>query len=291
MGLLSGAYLRYQMEFAPALVLLAAVGLLGVESTLAGRPRWRIVARVAWGAMIVYSVGFSLLYGFVQRAELQGVHGSLLLMSGETQAAISRFETSLHSGADPGATHLFLAVAYCRNDQLREAQAQFEQALRSVEPQEMATAYGIYGKELIANKHPTEALARLEAGLRLNPNSVDLHNSLSVALSALDRGPEALVQVEAAVRLAPGDVDAQGNLGVLLAKAGRWDEAIIHLRQALRIDPKRLTAHSYLAAALLQRGQVDEAISHFEEALRIDPNFEPAIKSLRLLGRPVPSSR
>ncbi|MGD1021105.1 MAG: hypothetical protein ABSA12_17510, partial [Verrucomicrobiia bacterium] len=40
---------RYEVEFLPTLVLLAVVGILGLERTLADRPVWRRAARLIWG--------------------------------------------------------------------------------------------------------------------------------------------------------------------------------------------------------------------------------------------------
>ena len=56
--------LRYEVEFAAPLVLLAAIGVLAVERALAGQPAWRRAARCGWGLLLAYSVGFNLLASF-----------------------------------------------------------------------------------------------------------------------------------------------------------------------------------------------------------------------------------
>jgi len=291
MGSFYGLCLRYQMEFVPVLVWLAAVGLLGLESALADRPRWRTAARLAWGTLLAYSVAFSLLYGYNERAGLQFIHGKILLGSGEIREAIVQLDKAVDNKPDFDAPRLALAVAYARDNQLKMAQEQFEQALRLAKMQDRAMYYGMYGMELVRGGHPEEGLVRLEAGLRLNPSSALANNDLGTTLATLGREPEALHYLEEAVRLVPDFADAQCNLGHLLTMAGKWDEAIGHLRQALRIDPRGRDAHFWLATALLNQGQVSEAISHYEEALRIDPNFAPAREGLQQLGRPVPPGR
>jgi hypothetical protein len=50
LSLYFAANVRYEMEFCPALVLLATVGILGLERTLAGWPAWRRATRGAWSA-------------------------------------------------------------------------------------------------------------------------------------------------------------------------------------------------------------------------------------------------
>ncbi len=291
MGLFYGACLRYQMEFVPVLVLLAVVGLLGLESALADRPRWRTAARLGWGTCLLYSVAFSLLYGYNERADLQLARGRVLLKSGETREAIVQLDKALDNRPDSDATLLLLAIAYGRDNRLEVAQRRFEQAVRLANPKYIAAYYDMYGMELLKGQHPAESLVPLEAGYRLNSDSALANNNLGSALATLGRGPEALHYFEEAVRLAPDFADAQCNLGHLLTETGKWDEAIVHLRQAVDLDPKGRNAHFWLATALLERGLVPEAISYYEETLRIDPNFGPARESLQQLGRPVPSDR
>jgi hypothetical protein len=57
------ALVRYQMDFAPALMLLASVGLLGVERWLGilASPLWRGIARVIWISAASFSVAFGML--------------------------------------------------------------------------------------------------------------------------------------------------------------------------------------------------------------------------------------
>jgi hypothetical protein len=58
------ALARYQMDFSPAFLLLACVGLLGLERwlTLAVAATWRGLARLIWVPAALYSVGFGMLF-------------------------------------------------------------------------------------------------------------------------------------------------------------------------------------------------------------------------------------
>ena len=291
MGLFYGACLRYQMEFVPALVLLAVLGLLGVESTLADRSLWRMAARWGWGAMLLYSVAFSLLYGCIIRTDQQLIHGRILLMSGETRAAIAKFQAALDLRPDYDELHLALAAAFCREGRFQVAQEQFNQALRFAATAKVAMYYSIYGMALTKAGRTDEAIAQFQAGLARVPDSAELHDNLGNAYAAQRREQEARSQFEAALRLDQAHAAAHCDLGILLAQEGRLDEAIGHLRQALRTDPKMFIAHFDLGLALLARGFRQEAISHYEEALRLNPNFEPARKALQQLGQPVPPAR
>ena len=60
-GLHDSMWLRYELEYASPLLLLAVVGVLAVERALAGRPAWRWAARCGWGLLLAFSVAFNLL--------------------------------------------------------------------------------------------------------------------------------------------------------------------------------------------------------------------------------------
>ena len=53
LGPFFAACIRYEIDFCPALVLLAVVGILGLERALASRPAWRLAARGVWGLLLV----------------------------------------------------------------------------------------------------------------------------------------------------------------------------------------------------------------------------------------------
>ena len=51
---------RYELEYASPLLLLAAIGALAVERALAGQPAWRRAARCGWALLLAFSVAFNL---------------------------------------------------------------------------------------------------------------------------------------------------------------------------------------------------------------------------------------
>jgi hypothetical protein len=54
------ACMRYEVDFAPYLAVLAVLGVFGIEARLSSRPRWRGPARAAWSAALAASVAFNL---------------------------------------------------------------------------------------------------------------------------------------------------------------------------------------------------------------------------------------
>jgi tetratricopeptide (TPR) repeat protein len=61
----------------------------------------------------------------------------------------------------------------------------------------------------------TEAIQHYEQAVRINPDSVDAHYNLGVALEQLGRVPEAIKHYEQALRLSPNRVEAQNRLARL----------------------------------------------------------------------------
>jgi hypothetical protein len=56
LGFFSHAAMRYEVDFLPSLLLLAVVGILGLERALAGRLAVRRAARCGWGLLLGFSV-------------------------------------------------------------------------------------------------------------------------------------------------------------------------------------------------------------------------------------------
>ena len=86
---------RYELDFLPALMLLAVIGILGLERALAGSPVWRRIARWGWCLLLAYSVVFNLLAGVEAHAEANYFAGNSLLNQGRVDEAIEHFQKAL----------------------------------------------------------------------------------------------------------------------------------------------------------------------------------------------------
>jgi hypothetical protein len=111
MAFFRSAHTRYEWEFCPWLVLLAVVGILGLERALAGRAAWRWVARGFWGLLLVFSLAFNLLASAISHAEYQEQLGSLLLKRGQVNEAIAHYQASVALQPDYALAHYNLGVA------------------------------------------------------------------------------------------------------------------------------------------------------------------------------------
>jgi tetratricopeptide (TPR) repeat protein/mono/diheme cytochrome c family protein len=116
-----------------------------------------------------------------------------------------------------------------------------------------------------------DAVAPLEAALRLDDHSASAHNDLGTAYMAQGRLPEALVQLRRAVVLAPANERMEFNLGNALKRASKLDEAAAAYQRAAALNPEFPDPHVNLGSLLLSRGRVNEALAQFERAAEIMP--------------------
>ena len=247
LGVFCASNFRYEVDFLPALVLLAVVGIFGLEGAMADRPFRRRAVRCGWGLLLGFSVAFNLLASVEYYAEVHNNLGSNLFEAGKVSEAIGQFEQALRLKPDYADALNNLGVAVARLGRLQEAMGHWEQALR------------------------------------IKPDYAEAHNNLGLALVRLDKLQEATGQFEQALRLAPDRADTHNSLGVVFIHLGRTQEAITQLEQAVRIEPDNASAHFNLGIALEQTGKLQEAIGQYQQALRIKPDLPEARNALARL--------
>ncbi|HEV2447584.1 MAG TPA: tetratricopeptide repeat protein, partial [Candidatus Sulfopaludibacter sp.] len=116
-------------------------------------------------------------------------------------------------------------------------------------------------------------------------NSIAEHNLGSALLDEPGRLPDAIAHLQAALRLGPGSAQAHSDLGSALARTGQTEQAIHEFRTALSLDPGSAIVHNNLASALATGGQAEQAISEYQSALRIDPEYAEAKQNLEIAQR------
>jgi tetratricopeptide (TPR) repeat protein len=288
LGLYYCASSRFEVDFLPTLVVLAVVGILGLERALApasesglgGRPVWRGAVRWGWGLLLGFSVAFNLFASAEYYALECNNIGAALGQAGRVQEAIGHFGQALRIKPDFAGAHNNLGSALWLAGRVQEAIEHYEQALR-INP-DLAEAHNNLGVALAQTGRVQEAIGHFEQALRLEPNYAEAHNNVGDALIRLGRVQEAIGHCEQALRIRPDFAEAHYNLGLALAQTGRVQEAIGQYEQALRLEPDHAEAHCNLGVALAQTGRVQEAIRHYEQALRIKPDYAEARASLQL---------
>jgi len=84
-------------------------------------------------------------------------------------------------------------------------------------------------------------------------------------------------------------VQAQNNSSLVqrgnrLLKKGWINDAIKVFQQAIKRNPKSIKANFGLATAYNRAGNIDKSWNFYQRVLEIDPNYQPALKTVGLLG-------
>jgi tetratricopeptide (TPR) repeat protein len=281
LGSFFSAAMRYEVDFLPALMVLAVIGILGLERALADRPVQRRAVRCGWGLLFGFSLAFNLLVGVKNYAYAECSVGTMLALKGRVPEAIRVFENALRIKPDYAEAHKNLGIALAQTGKIQEAIAHYEQALR-IKP-DLAAAHCVLGIALAHTGKIEEAIAHYEQALRIEPDLVDAHNNLGIALAQTGKIEEAIAHFDQALRINPDDAEAHYNLGIALGQAGRVQEAMEQWEQALRIKPDEIDTHYNLGLALEKLGRSTEAIEHYRQALKLRPDFAPARNALTRL--------
>ena len=91
---------------------------------------------------------------------------------------------------------------------------------------------------------------------------------------------EAVAYYRRTLEINPEAVEAHNNLAVAIYRLGRKEEAVAHLREAMRIDPEDPAAYYNMGIILLKEGHPDQSIRYLERVLELRPGHEGARRAL-----------
>jgi len=270
---------RYEMEFLPQLLLLAVVGILGLERALAPVPEpeparrrvWRRLMRWGWSLLLGFSVTFNLLASVERYVEEKNNLGVALDEEGKIQEAIVQYEQALRIRSDYADAHNNLGVALRQTGKIQEAIRQYEQALR-INP-EMADVHNNLGFALARLGRVKEAIEHYETALRIKPDLAETRFNLGIVLEQTGNTRKAIDQYNEAVRIQPDYASAQNNLAWLLAtlpaaRGGNPARAVTLAQRACDLTGHRVAAYlDTLAAAYAAVGRFPDAITTAQTAI------------------------
>ena len=265
---------RFEVEFLPALILLAVIGIFSLERALAGH-RWRQLARGGWILLLALSVGLNLQDAYERRAMAYNVWGATLDNQDRKTEAMVQYREAIRHKPDYEEPHYNLGIDLNKQGRVDEAISEFQAAIR-LKP-DYGEAYDDLGDALEGKGQTAESIRQYQAALHINPDDTRALNNFGVFLLRTGQTDEAASHFQAALRLMPGYADAHYNLGLAFAKQGRVDEAIGEFQEAIRLNPDHADAHDDLGVAFIKTGRLDEAISQFQEAIRLRPD-DPRIQ-------------
>ncbi len=129
-----------------------------------------------------------------------------------------------------------------------------------------AVSLNVSGDKLYALGRLDEARDEYLRALNIDPEEVNVINSLGVCYGQLGRMDQALDCFQRARDLDPDNIMTHFNLGFALAALGRRDEGIAALTRAAELDPDHGDVRLQLGRLLLLEGLTDEAERHLERA-------------------------
>jgi tetratricopeptide (TPR) repeat protein len=264
----------YELDFLPALLLLAVIGILGLERAVAGTPVWRRIVRWGWCLLLAYSVVFNLLANVEAHAEVNRLVGNFLLHQGRADEAVEHFQKALALWPESANAHGGLGAALFQKGHMDEAIIEYQKALE-IEPDfaAAAEAHSNLGYALVQKGHIDEAISQFQKALETKPNLAEVHNNLGYSLLQIGRVDEAIVHYRKAIELQPESANFHTGLGNALFQKGHMDEAIIQYQEALALQPKSADACERLGNAFRRKGMAAEAMACYQKAIELQPQF------------------
>jgi Flp pilus assembly protein TadD len=162
-----------------------------------------------------------------------------------------------------------------------DAIAPLEAALRIDD--RLPGAHSDLGGLLVAQGRADEGLQHLRRAVALAPRDENIAFNLGNALNQLGRAQDASASYERALAINPDFPDAHVNLGSLLMAHGRVADALAHFQRAAELKPRSAVILTNLSSALAASGRLPDAMNRVRQALALRPDYGPALDNLRRL--------
>ena len=186
-----------------------------------------------------------------------------LAAEGKYDAALAVYKEILESGED---SEVYYNIGY-----IKAAQGKFDEAIIAFRKAVMlnnlhARAYKMMGEVYLKKGDQPEAEKHFEkAGKIFLERNMD---------------EEAEAVFKEVLRLNPQVVNIYNSLGIIYRRKHNYAEAIRLYRVAITVDPEDENIYFNLGRACLENKQVDDARKAFEQALEINPEFAEARKMI-----------
>lgn len=129
---------------------------------------------------------------------------------------------------------------------------------------------------LLEDGKASEALAKFNKSLTLDPKYAAAYAYRARAYTELRQLPKALADCNAALKIDPKFARAYHHRGGVFLAAGRNREALMNYTQALKLSPKDAQTLNDRGVALLNVGNLNAALADFSAAIDADPKHADA---------------
>ena len=218
----------------------------------------------------------------------------LVLLEGDTVAAIDLLERGASIARHHGEIHQLLAQLYQRQgeeDKATEAEqlARFyristrtpDPVVEAMETEAVdAESYSLRGARFAGRQMYKEAEYQFRKVLEYRSGRPQDFANLGAALGRLKRLDEAAVYFEMALAIDPEHVETLINYGIALSRRGDQEAAVEYFLRAIDADPNDADAWHNLGLARKRQGRTGGAVQAYREALDRDPVHAEAQNNL-----------
>lgn len=201
---------RYEFDFLPDLMLLAVIGIFGLERALAHSIAWRWPVRGIWCLLLVYSIFFNAMAGVKAHAMQNNLDGNVIFNQGDTAKAVEYFKKASELDPQSASFHFALGNALSRSGRMDESIAQYRKTLE------------------------------------IMPNDAEAANNLAYTLLQAGRATDAIQYFQRALQIQPS-YQAYYNLGYVYGRSGNATEALACFQEAIKLQPQFMPAKIHLA--------------------------------------------
>jgi len=185
--------------------------------------------------------------------------------------SIALFERTLEITKENYIVEVNLGASYAALNNLDEAMAHYERALKMKPAEQNPLADLDYGLALVRKGDTEAAIPRFELALKINSHLLKARLNLADALIRIGKPDKALKHYQIAALLNPDNPNVQYHYATALMSAGKMDAAEYHFRECLNQDDTFVEAYDNLGILFVDENRVQEALDALAYALQLEP--------------------
>lgn len=203
------------------------------------------------------------------------------LQAGNAPEALAAAVNSLtEDPKDPQTWQLYIVIlnALGRSDDAARATAKLKEL--GISP---ADEHLMHAAQCVSSGDLTAAIPHYRAALEAEPDRVEIHTGLSLALMKSGDAAAALAAADTATALAPEDAHAHYARGHVLRITEQKDAALAALTRAVELDPTLTIALYEQGMILVENNELESALQNFRTVLKhhpADPGAQEAIQNI-----------
>jgi len=199
-------------------------------------------------------------------AEISLEEGMKLIEEEDHEGALKVFEKLLNEGES--------AEVYYNIGYVKTAQGQYQEGIEAF--RKATQLDRLFAKAF-------EAMGRAHKALGQPEKAEECLNKAAEIYLSSDKEGEAEEVLNEILEVNPDTVNVYNTMGVLYRKKGDYPTALKHYQKALKIHPKEPNIHYNIGRIHVDMKNLDEAKSYFDKALTLDPGFKEAREILNAI--------